>query len=356
MTITTAPAPVVGAATADDGTTITAFEDDLRDGNLRLPAALALAKWTGGLYAENLDGMSIERALAAAGLDFTVIKAGPLSAPVGGVPVTGLDKMRATVATWPDGDGRHPRLLGVVGKSYPVAQPAQAGEFGQILLDESGATVVAVCAYGDPRGSRMLLALKLPQGLMIGGVDPYDVYLYVGNSFNRETSLWGCVAPIRLDCTNQAAATFGRLANRFTIPHRGDIDSKVSDARETLKITGTFAEEFTRMAESMLTAPMDGGEVDAFLKELFPTPTTVKTARGEDSWAIRRNTVSEIIRKGEHNTVGRGTRYAAYQGVVEYVDHGMKASSPASRAARLVDGGAPERLKVRAADLLLAGL
>ncbi len=356
MTITTTPAPVAGATVGDDGTSRIQFSgSNLRDTNRRLPAAVALARATGGLYAENLTGMTIDQALAAAGLDFTVIKAGPLSVPVDDVPVTGLTKMRATVATWPGGD-TEPRLLGVVGKDYPVAQPAQAGEFGQVLLDESGATVVAVCAYGDPTGSRMLLALKLPTGLKIGGEDPYDVYLYLGNSFNRETSLWGCVAPIRIDCTNQTAATFGRRANRFAIPHRGDMDAKVGDARETLKITGTFTAEFAAAAERMLTAPMVGTEVDEFLTELFPTPQTVKSARGVESWGLRRYQVGQIIRQGEHNTVGRGTRYAAYQGVAEWTDHIMNASSPLSRATRLVDGGQTEQIKIRAAHLLLSGL
>lgn len=356
MTITSAPAQVVGGTTDPDGTTITEVTEQLRDGRGRMPAALALAKATGGLYAENLDGMSIDRALAAAGLDFTVTKAGPLTVPYGGRSVTGLDRMRATVATWPGDPDREPRMLGVVGVKYPVAQPAQAGEFGQILLDESGATVAAVCAYGDPRGSRMLLALQLPDGLMVGGVDPHNVYLYVGNSFNRETSLWGCVAPIRLGCMNQAAATFGKLANRFTIPHRGDMDSKVADARETLKITGTFMERYRQFAETLLSEPMPGSDVDDFLAELFPTPSNVKTGRGEEAWSVRRGTVAHLIRSGENNTVGVGTRYAAYQGVVEYVDHGMKATSLRSRAARLVDGGQTERIKTRAASLLLSGV
>lgn len=347
------PAPVAGS-TATDGTTVVEITDQTRDESRRLPSVLALAKATGGLYAENLTGMTVPRALAAAGLDFTVAKHGPISVPAGDTRIEGLDRMRATAAHWPD--GRPPTLLGVVGRNYPVAQPMQAAEFGQILLDEGGATIVAVCAYGDPRGSRMVMAFKLPEGLMIGGVDPYDVYLFVGNSFNRETSLWGCVAPVRIDCTNQAAATFGKLANRFTIPHRGDMEHKVADARRTLEITGTFTEAFAKNAELMLDAPMVGADVDEFLRELFPTPDTVKTGRGEDAWDARRNSVATIIRTGEQNTVGRGTRYAAYQGVVEWVDHYSPATAPIKRLSRLVDGGEPERVKTRAASLLLAGL
>jgi hypothetical protein len=349
------------ATPLESGTTTVDLTHATRDTRRRLPSVLALAQATGGLYAENLAGMSVPAALAAAGLDFTVAMHGPLSVPVDGVLVEGLPKWRATVAHWPEPIDKQdtqkpPTLLGVVSERYPVVQPVQAAEFGQAVLDEAGGNIVAVCAYGEPRGSRMVMAFKLPDGLMIGGADPHDLYLFVGNSWNRQTSLWGCVAPIRIACTNQAAATFGSLANRFTIPHRGDMEWKVTDVRATLKITGTFAEAYAAAADQLLAEPMVGREVDAFLEELFGTPKSVKTERGEQSWAERRRAVASIIRDGEFNEYGRGTRYAAYQGVVEWIDHVMPATTPVKRFARLVDGGPTEQLKTRAADLLLAGL
>lgn len=348
------------ADTSTGGVTTVDLTHATRDARRRLPSVLALAQATGGLYAESLTGMSVPKALEAAGLDFTVAAHGPLSVPVDGVQVEGLPKWRATVAHWPEPtDGTPPKpptMLGVVSERYPIVQPHQAAEFGQAVLDEGGGTVVAVCAYGEPRGSRMVMAFKLPEGLMIGGHDPHDVYLFVGNSWNRETSLWGCVAPVRIQCTNQAAATFGKLANRFTIPHRGDMEWKVTDVRDTLKITGTFAEAYARAADQLLGAEMGTSAVDEFLEELFPTPKSVKTERGEQSWGERRREIRHIIREGEFNEFGRGTRYAAYQGVVEWIDHAMPATTPTKRFARLVDGGATERTKARAAELLLSDL
>lgn len=350
----TITAPLDAGTTDADGTTIQ--DGNFRDADKRLPSALALARHTGGLYAENLGGMSVPAALSAAGLDFTVAMHGPLSVPVDGIQVEGLPKWRATVAHWPEASHKPPTMLGVVSERYPIVQPIQAAEFGQAVLDEGGGTVVAVCSYGEPRGSRMVMAFKLPDGLMIDGCDPHDVYLFVGNSWNRQTSLWGCVAPIRIGCTNQVAATFGHLANRFTIPHRGDMDFKVTDVQATLKITGTFTEAYARAAEQLLAEPMGRSEVDAFLEELFPTPKSVKTDVGEQNWSVRRATMRHTILDGENNTYGRGTRYAAYQGVVEWIDHHMPATTPAKRFARLVDGGDTERLKAHAASLLLAGL
>lgn len=356
MTIQTV-APLATGTTDEAGTTVTETGGGkLRDLNSRLPAFLALSQLGDGRYAENLDGLTVPDALRAAGLDFTVAKHEHVSVPTfdGTGYITGLDHMRGTVAHFTD--DREPTLLGVVGGGYEVVQPEEAAAFGQAVVDEGGATVVAVGAYGKPVGSRMYLALKLPKGLTVGGEDPYDLYLSVINSFNRSTGLAGVVAPIRLDCTNQAAATFGSLSNRISLRHTIGVTNEVAEARRMLKLANTFSERYAAFAESLLAAPMVGSEIDDFVEKIMPTPREIKTDRGEQNWADRRNTLSFTIRAGERNAVGRGTRYAAYQGLVEWTDWMSDARSPLTRAVRALDGGQHEDMKVRAAHLLSTGL
>ncbi len=351
--MTGTPAQLVGATVDQHGTAV-ADTTGLRDNAYRLPSFLALARETGGLYAENLTGMDVGQALTAAGLDFTVTKAEGLSVEHGNTRVTGLPRLRGTVATFPD--SRPPQLLGVVGEKYPVVQPWEAAEFGQAVVEEGGANVAAIGAYGDPVGSRMFIALRLPDGLKIGGQDAHDLYLGLGNSWDRSTALWAVAAPIRVNCTNQFAATFGALSNRFAIPHRGDMGYKVSEVQRALDLTGLFSAEYARTAEKLLAAPMVGAEIDAFVDRLMPTPDRIGTDRGALSWEIKRRTVVDLIRRGENNTFGVGTRYAAMQGVVEYVDWMSPAKNPRTRATRTVDGGHHEQLKSTAVSMLLAGV
>ncbi len=357
MTMTT-PAALAGATTTGTGTAVLTDVDlTTRDEARRLPAFVALAGYSGhGCYAEILDGMSVPEALTDAGLDFTVAKHDGLSVRTldGDGYIAGLGNMRGTVAHFPD--DREPKLLGIVGAGYEVVQPTEAAEFGQRVLDEAGATVVAVGAYGVPTGSRMYMALKLPNGLTIGGEDPYDLYLAVGNSWNRSTGLWGVIAPIRIDCTNQAAATFGKLSNRISLRHTAGVTSEVAEARRMLKLANEFTERFAAMAADLLATPMSGRDVDEFVDAIRPTPRTIKTERGEQNWADQRNAIKYVIRAGENNTVGRGTRYAAYQGLAEWTDWLSNARSPLSRAVRALDGGQHEDLKVRAAEMLTADL
>ncbi len=340
----------------DDGITTTEINGTIQDDTGRYPSFVALARSTGGLYAEKLDGMSVGDALAAAGLDFTVVKGDNLTVQLPGTDtrVTGLPKMAGTVATYPD--GRPSRLLGVVGHNYPVVQPREAAEFGQAVLEEGGATIAAIGAYGDPRGSRMFLALRMPHEIRVGGEDPHDLYLGLGNSWDRGTGLWAVAAPVRFECTNQFAAAFSGAAGRFSIPHRGDMGTKVAEVQRALNLTGLFSQVFRDVAEKLLAEPMADSEIDQFLDALQPTPPNLKTARGEANWATRRATIARTIRAGENNTVGRGTRYAALQGVTEWVDWMAPANTPLTRYTRNVDGGHHEQIKTRAASMLLAGL
>jgi phage/plasmid-like protein (TIGR03299 family) len=363
----TANNPLNEGTLYDDGTTVADMNrvGDHRTHFMpkqgRFPAFVALAKATGGVYAENNDGMTVDRALEAAGLDFTVSLHDDLSVPVvddhGVETVKATGKFRATVASLPPGkDGTRPprRLLGVVGRRYELVQPTEAAEFGQQIIEESGGSVVAVGAYGDPTGSRMYMALRLPEGIKVGGIDPHDLYLTIGNSFGGDTGLWGCVAPIRLDCTNQVAATFGKLSNRFSIRHTANWRGRSDEVGKALAITGTWTEQWLKASEQLLATPLVGSDLDGFLESLMPTPRTARTETGERSWQMRRNQVANLAREGENNTVGRGTAYAAYQAVAEWADHSRPARNQASRLAQMIDGGIGEQIKVRAAHLLLA--
>ncbi len=320
----------------------------------RMPAFIGLAREAGGFYVENTGGMTIEQALTRAGLDFTVdLREFQIPTP-GGDPIPGATNLRACVGTWSDGRVAN---LGVAGKGYFPVQPRAAAQFGQALFEEGGANVVAAAAYGEPRGSRMFLALKMPEGIQIGGEDPHDLYLTLGNSFNRSTGLWGCVAPIRVRCTNQTTATFRGAPHRFTIRHTGQMELRINDVRHALDMTGTFADAYAQTAQQLLGTPMPAREVEEFVDTLFKTPPAVKTERGGRNWVERRNAVKHMILSGELNDTGRGTRYAALQGVTEWADHVMDAKSRYGRYMRLVDDGSDaEKYKVRAASLLTADL
>lgn len=355
------------------------------DNDNRMPAFLGLAKSTGGYYAENLDGASMEKVMQAAQMDYMVKfqqnthsaarpeddthpDAGDI-VEVDGTPMitvtTVEDKdvvtvqypFRGTYAQWPNGE----RVgFGMVRSRYQIVQPWEAGELGQALIDEGGANCVAAGIYGKPRGARSYLAFKLPDGLTIGGEngDRHDLYLTILNSYDGQTGLTYLFAPIRLACTNMTTATFGKkVANRFSFRHSGNIEDKMEEARTALGIAATWTELWKQEAERLLAQPLVGAELAAYVETVLPTPATITTDNGEQGWSDKRTAIKRIITTSDTCEFGRGTAYAALQGVQEWADwfSDTKKDGEAGdimRFTRTLNGTDTEKIKLRAAMLL----
>lgn len=351
------PLNVIGV---DDAGTMTATISKIGDADYiakpgeRLPAPIALAKHTGGWYAENEDGMSLEEALKSANMDFRVEKRPSMSPGDEPGEVIDFPAYRGTVGIWPDGTKRG---LGQVSESYQIIQPAQVAELAATLMAQSEARIVAAVCYGDPIGTRTCLAFKLPEQLIIGGDDATDRYLYLGNSYNKKSGLWGQFAPIRLACTNMQTVTFGDLENRFSFPHTGDVNKKVDDALVALDVATAWSELWRKEAERLLTIKMSDKELDAWLRKVLPTPKGLKTQRGEEGWDARRLEMKQIITTSDTCAHGRGTAKAALDGVWEWADFYAPTQTRGlpgqiSRWSRIVAGGELEKVKLRAARLL----
>ena len=323
----------------------------------RIPAFVGLAGVTGGYYAENPDGMSVDRALSAARFPTQVQTSDVNSQLIDERGVTQVDypTLHGTIGIFPDGSKVG---LGTVGDRYKILQPGEQAELGQAIIDQSGANIVAAGCYGNPLGSRTYIALKLPAGLSIAGQDPHDLYFTLINSYNGQTSLTVMFAPIRLACTNQTEMTFGRVANRFQIRHSGNIVEKANTARTALQMTADWAASWRTESDRLLRTAMSKTAMESFLEKAMPTPPNVKTANGARRWDTRRTDILDLARYSPTNEFGRGTAYAALNALIEYLDYREVQGTPtprevvARRGERLLDGRHAST-KVKAADLLL---
>jgi phage/plasmid-like protein (TIGR03299 family) len=329
--------------------------DQYFPGAKRLPAFIALAAEHGGWTAENTDGMTLEEATRLGRLDFTVTREPFTSTVPGpdGEPITVGYKSEGMVAHWPDGTKTG---LGTATTRYKIVQPADALDLGNVIMDDGGANVVATGLWGNPIGQKTYAAFKLPNGMTVGGVDRHDLYLTIINSYEADGALKVLLAPIRLDCTNQGAATFGQYANRFSIRHSGDIATKITEARHVLKLAGTWTEHFRKACEKLLTIKVDEKNIIEFLEKAVPTPKSGnerKQEQNEANWSGKRLEIKQVITTSATNEFGRDTALGWYNGLVEWLDYGRPAATEWSRYTRTLDGRG-DGYKQAAMDLLLA--
>ena len=287
----------------------------------RMPAFAGLAKATGGLYVEDLNnGMTVEEAITKAGLDFTVEALPDVQAAYtdnAGVGYVTHPDYRMNVARHKDG-----RItpLGLTKGRYEIVQNEAAFAFGQVMIGEGGANVAAAGQYGNPLGSRTYLALALDP-FTIGGQDPHQLFVTVLNSHDGGTGLVALLAPIRITCTNQSTATFGRkAANRISLRHTASIEGRLDEARQVLGLADRWLERFTKAADTLLAETMTEGQFVRHMENTLGKPTDNAPARSHTIHDNRMTDLTRLFTDSPTNQFGRGTRYAAYNTVTEYLD------------------------------------
>jgi hypothetical protein len=336
----------------------------------RVPAFLGLAERSGGVYLERTgeNPPTVAEAMQRCGLDREV-RLEPLSVHTSGeVAVStddgGLEMQRQETGVVPmparwvatvsyPRDGSAPTPLAPCSPRYTVIQDDRALEVGDSL---SEGRLVALGQWDN--GAAMYGAWELGEGINIGGGDPYRNFVTIVNRHDGQGT-YGLLAPIRLGCTNQTNATFGRKATpRFSIRHVGEAKFKLDEARRILGLSKTYLEVMQEESEELLAKPMsrDGfltyakmvWGVKAADEDLSKRSLSLVNARAEQLLAMLDSETCEF---------GRGTAYAGYQAVVEHLDFAgtvRGGDSPEARRWTRIMTGELDNAKTRAWSLAAA--
>ena len=267
-----------------------------------------------------------------------------------GVDVLPVADHFATVRTNPV-TGR-PDVLGVVGRGYTPIQNEEHAELLDTLVDESGAHFETA---GSVKGGRQVfLTMKLPETMLIGGIDAVDMYIVACNSHDGTSAFRLLISPVRVVCANTLSLAIRRAQSSFSIRHTSGAHGYIGQARAALGLTFKFAEAFQAEADRMIEQTITDEQFRSIVAQLWTTDST-----SERSKTITRNrqvALSGLLHRSETNDAIRGTRWAAYQAITEYTDHvapiADKRNPAMARAERVVTSSAVQQIKTRAFDLI----
>lgn len=279
--------------------------------------------------------VTAEELLLAAGADYPVFKA-PLTTTVtldpgtmGSWGVVGPEgkTLTATVPGKMATYRLHPstgeiQALGVVSEKYPVVTNREAFlGFGDALINLATPSV-ATCAVLY-EGRRAFMCWKLPQGMMIGGVDSVELWLLVETSHDGSRPLTAAVTPIRAVCQNTVRYGLRNAKARWSIRHTRNMNLAVKDAQASLGLVQDYADQFTAMAEHLLSTPMTNAVFAAIIdKEFGPGDDAGKKA--EANWDEKRTKLVHLFATADTQANVRGTAWAGVQAVGEYCDWGTQ--------------------------------
>jgi len=299
------------------------------------------------------NALTAEEALKTALLDWKVIKA---DTPVETIVPT-IDGKSTSKITFPDKFMTyryHPKTkkadaLGVVGNRYTPVQNAEAFSFLNYVADESGAVFETAGSMNN--GRKVFMTMKMPEGLQIGGQDAIDLYLMAWNTHDGTSAFNLLVTPIRVVCQNTLTAAINSAKSNYALRHTPGVNGKIQAARDALKLTFKYTEEFEKLAENLISQEMTDKEFAKLVEEVFPideesqrATTIAETARGTLMGLWKAPTQANIA----------NTKWAAYNAFIEYSDWAspIRGKDVETLRAERIISGAGDRFKNKVLALL----
>jgi phage/plasmid-like protein (TIGR03299 family) len=211
-----------------------------------------------------------------------------------------------------------PNYLGDVGEKYHPIQNEDHIDLLNALVDESGAHFETA---GSLRGgSEVFITMKMPDTIMIGGVDPLTTNLAALNSHNGNSSFRFLVTQTRIVCANTQAAALHDATSQFAIRHTSGSTNELQQAREALGLTFKYIDEFQQAAERMIQETMAEDEFMDIIESIWE-PLDKPSKAQQETTAIREVELNRLFLESDTMQNVKGTRWAGYQAVTEYVDH-----------------------------------
>lgn len=248
------------------------------------------------------------------------------------------------------------QVLGVVGNGYMPIQNRACFDFLDSVVADGNLRYHTAGALG--KGERIWLLAKLPNTIRIkNSNDVTEKYLLLSNSHDGTSALRVFFTPIRVVCANTLAAADRRsLGQGISIQHKGDLSSKVTQARELLGIAHHFFDDFGHQANILASHYPSVNQLASYFKSLYPDPPQGERTRTQNI----RQTLHRLFEEGKGHDLPqiRHTSWAALNAVTEYVDHhrptrGRTAHQRAERRLQSQWFGSGARLKTRAWQLAL---
>lgn len=247
-------------------------------------------------------------------------------------------------------------VLGVVSRGYSPIQNRTCFDFLDSVVADNGLRYHTAGALG--KGERVWMLAKLPSQIRVKNSDDLtEKFLLVSNSHDGSSALRCFFTPIRVVCAN--TLTLAHRQHRgegITIRHRGNLASKVREARDALGLAQVFFDDLEGRIDRLASHSPTQAHLAGYFKALFPDPEDRRATRAENV----RGRLTELFESGMGQDIPqiRHTSWAAFNAVSEFIDHhkSTRGRDDDDRTAKRLESslfGTGAALKSRAFDLAL---
>ena len=250
----------------------------------------------------------MEQVLKASGLDYEVEKKPVFMTQKHDEPFIAIPNRFVTVRN----SDEHP--YDVVSDKFEVIQNRDAFDFVNYMGED-----LQFEKAGETQSGMVYIIGKLPEVNILG--DAFVPHVIFRNGFNGKTKITAAITPLRLVCQNQFNFAFKNAQNAITIRHVRNAESKLEEARETLRMCADYMQELTTMAERFATIKIDAKRAEKITKYLFPIPedTAINPFKRKSLETAREKFTAAI--NAEDNRNFKGTAWGMINAYTDFITH-----------------------------------
>ena len=235
-------------------------------------------------------------------------------------------------------DVSHPAPLGIVGTSYQPLQNRDAFAWFDSIVGQNAAIYHTAGALGD--GERVWILAKLPGEIRVASNDITEKFLLLSNSHDGTSSVQVKFTPIRVVCQNTLTMALN-TGRALRVAHTASMTERLKLATLNLEIITQGFKKIEGDFGSMQRVAMRDRRLDEYVNRVFPEPTDREDEAARKRVLDARKCAGALFETGKGNDLAgvRGTLWAAYNGVAEYVDYGIGSQMPDNRLRSVWFGG-----------------
>ena len=257
-----------------------------------------------GLGTRVEEALKSEEALEIAGLNWTIE-----SKPVFDVQGREIKGYKANTRNT---DGR---VMGIVSNKYQIVQNREAFEFTDALIGEGVVYETAGSLHG---GKQIWLLGKMPERYIVG--DKVEPYICFTNLHDGKGAVRACMTPIRVVCNNTLNAAFKGTKRAWSTPHRGNVQMRLEEARQTLQLADQYLVTLDEEADRLANATMSDAEIEVALDAMFELPKDATERQKKTAEAAKQDIMVCMLAPDLIKFMN--TKWGFINAVSDYVGHG----------------------------------
>lgn len=206
------------------------------------------------------------------------------------------------------------QVFGIVSDHYKVIQNDEALSFIESIIKESDMTLIR---GGHTSWGSYYLIGELPEMKVLG--DSIKPHLIFQNSHDGSVPLKATICMLRLFCQNQFAYNFKSSPATIKILHKGETESKLDTAAQTLYDVKKYVETYQHTAENLTKVKVTPKKFNQIVESYFKIPESASQSVTDRILARRESLISAYDTLDNSNL--KDTMWGVINAYTDYSTH-----------------------------------